>query len=373
MHEPFHIYFGKYVTSHRADAGKFGGINCLVQFVFEANGRTTPARVSQRCRDMAVRNELEAALEMEATAVPTSTCLRSFAVEGFGYTRSTLTSSQKSRVASIALNLYTGAGNVPPLSRVKQVRITGFASGTRRLDLHAQRRAKSVSEELVRQLQDLGAVDRDIAKISIDHPITKPVKSQGASDARFRKVEICVVRSARPAGPTPPVKVNLVDMLRRVPITTLGRSPAERLQLQNLRNFLARGLAGERIDDRYWQFSVLDGLGRERNCGWTGGIIGVKRSKRPQQALANFKRNCATARDVEKVGQCLKNIHDAVLCHINALLKWADQTRGDTRLRDSAECAWLLELQAASRRNKPKSIYSCFIALLGDEVGHVCT
>jgi hypothetical protein len=58
MHEPFHIYFGKYVTSHRADAGKFGGINCILQFVFETNNRVAPARVTKRCTDMAVRGEL---------------------------------------------------------------------------------------------------------------------------------------------------------------------------------------------------------------------------------------------------------------------------------------------------------------------------
>jgi hypothetical protein len=55
IHEPFHIYYGKYVTEHRSDAGKFGGINCLVQYVFETNGRHAPDRVRQRCQDMAVR------------------------------------------------------------------------------------------------------------------------------------------------------------------------------------------------------------------------------------------------------------------------------------------------------------------------------
>ena len=72
MHEPFHIYFGRYVTEHRSDAGKFGGINCIVQFVFETNHRVAPARVSQRCTSMAVRNELdeifeEVDLAMDAT------------------------------------------------------------------------------------------------------------------------------------------------------------------------------------------------------------------------------------------------------------------------------------------------------------------
>jgi|SRR5262245_1524579 len=61
MHEPFHIYFGRYVTEHRATAGKFGGINCIVRFVFEANSRAAPARVNQRCTAMAVRREFEMA------------------------------------------------------------------------------------------------------------------------------------------------------------------------------------------------------------------------------------------------------------------------------------------------------------------------
>ncbi|HEX7334097.1 MAG TPA: peptidoglycan-binding protein [Pyrinomonadaceae bacterium] len=55
MHEPFHIYYGKYVTAHASDRGKFGGINCIVQFVFETNSRTVPGRVKERCRDMPVR------------------------------------------------------------------------------------------------------------------------------------------------------------------------------------------------------------------------------------------------------------------------------------------------------------------------------
>lgn len=59
MHEPFHIYFGRQVTEHRDSAGKFGGINCIVQFAFNASRRTPPARVTQRCTDMAVRKELE--------------------------------------------------------------------------------------------------------------------------------------------------------------------------------------------------------------------------------------------------------------------------------------------------------------------------
>ena len=59
MHEPFHIYFGKYVTEHVMDRGKFGGIDCILKFAFETNGRVAPKLESDGCANRAVRNELE--------------------------------------------------------------------------------------------------------------------------------------------------------------------------------------------------------------------------------------------------------------------------------------------------------------------------
>ncbi len=60
IHEPFHIYFGKYVTAHARpggeSVGKFGGINCIVRFVFEVNGLTAPKRVVDRCVGTPVRS-----------------------------------------------------------------------------------------------------------------------------------------------------------------------------------------------------------------------------------------------------------------------------------------------------------------------------
>lgn len=63
MHEPFHIYFGREVTEHpsksRPDPGKFGGVNCILQFIFEANRRAPPPRVLKACTGTTVRKELE--------------------------------------------------------------------------------------------------------------------------------------------------------------------------------------------------------------------------------------------------------------------------------------------------------------------------
>ena len=60
IHEPFHITLGRYVTEHSTHSngrsvGKFGDINCTVQFVFEINGLMPPQRVIDRCRKIIVR------------------------------------------------------------------------------------------------------------------------------------------------------------------------------------------------------------------------------------------------------------------------------------------------------------------------------
>jgi hypothetical protein len=67
MHEPFHIYFGQYVTEHQGDnprhsnVGKFGGVYCIARFVFETNRRTAPTWTNDRCEGTPVRRELETA------------------------------------------------------------------------------------------------------------------------------------------------------------------------------------------------------------------------------------------------------------------------------------------------------------------------
>lgn len=62
MHEPFHVYFGKYVTEHSrtvggkpVSVGKFGGIYCILQFVFEINKTSYPSRIKRACDHTQVR------------------------------------------------------------------------------------------------------------------------------------------------------------------------------------------------------------------------------------------------------------------------------------------------------------------------------
>jgi hypothetical protein len=174
-------------------------------------GSTQFGRVGRHERPPKLNNEVMPNLEMETLGVGTTsndTCIKSFTVGNFAYTGQRLTNSQKNLIVSIARDIFGGGGGVPPLSQVKEVRIIGFSSGTRRLHLHANQRAVSVFEELRKRLLGLGATPGELNnKITFGDPVTKPVASQAASDPNFRKVVICLVRptSTKPKiGPNYP-------------------------------------------------------------------------------------------------------------------------------------------------------------------------
>ncbi|RZL87350.1 MAG: peptidoglycan-binding protein [Variovorax sp.] len=176
----------------------------------------------------------------------------------------------------------------------------------------------------------------------------------------------------RPAKPKPPGEEPLVDKLRRARLDSLTQDPRMRDRLECLKAFLLEALTGARMDDRYWTFKVFDGWGRQRDCRYRGVIDGLTRIEKPQNAVANFRRMCASAHSDEDVAACVRTLHNAVICHLNALLGWTfhQATLGDARLIEFPECAWVLELHAASQRRSPRSIYACFAALIGPASRH---
>jgi hypothetical protein len=177
-------------------------------------------------------------------------------------------------------------------------------------------------------------------------------------------------RPGRTAPPPPPPAAKpdalLAERLRAVRVEGLSRDARTQARLACLRSFLIQGLTVGGVDDRYWQFRVFDGSGSERDCRFTGAIGSLERRLTPQKALANLKRCAASAHSPDALGRCLKQVHDAVLCSLNALLGWAlhQSALGEGPIRDFPECAWALELVAASRRKSPRSVYACFAALL---------
>jgi hypothetical protein len=171
----------------------------------------------------------------------------------------------------------------------------------------------------------------------------------------------CLPSRVRPPGSD---TLPLAERLQLVDTRALSGHPAARERLACLQAFLLAALRGAPHDDRYASFSLLDTLGRERSCGWQGVPLGAVRQKRAQRALANFRRCAEAATSVPATAACLLQVHDAILCHLNALFGALLHLAGDARVENSPECAWLLEIAAASRRGSPKSVYACYAKLI---------
>lgn len=164
--------------------------------------------------------------------------------------------------------------------------------------------------------------------------------------------------------PPPDDALPLAERLQLVDTRALAAHPAARARLACLQAYLLAALRGAPHDDRYVSFTLIDTLGRERHCGWAGVPLGAVRQKQAQRALANFRRCAESATDVPATGACLLQVHNNVLCHLNALFGVLMHLAGDARVENGPECAWLLEISAASQRPSPKSVYACFATLI---------
>ncbi|WP_027577965.1 OmpA family protein [Bradyrhizobium sp. Ai1a-2] len=235
MHEPFHIYFGRYVTEHVADRGKFGGINCIVRFVFEANGRNAPDRVNQRCTAMAVRKELEAespfgefeTLEFEAPAamefetavrmpspgaVPCPGLKLPEVIDKFEFDRDRLLPPHLALLQRIAQCIVATQSTGRP---VRQVRVVGHTDpvGDDAYNLAlGRRRAEQVKLGLQKAIEGLrpvlaGRIDIRVETAGEGQPIA-------GNAAASRRVEI-FVEIPFPVRPPPPPRPRVTTIPRQ--------------------------------------------------------------------------------------------------------------------------------------------------------------
>ncbi|MBX3606682.1 MAG: peptidoglycan-binding protein [Piscinibacter sp.] len=152
----------------------------------------------------------------------------------------------------------------------------------------------------------------------------------------------------------------LIQLLREVDVKGLVSDTFLRDEVTCLKSFLLGALAGARVDDRYWQFTPFDALGRERACDYRFEVLSARRHTRPQHALENFRHCAGRASEVGEVSRCLLQVHRAIRCHLNALKNVLTHQAANVSIRDWTECAWMLELRAASQRKSPPSVYRCF-------------
>ena len=117
-----------------------------------------------------------------------------FSITGFGFAQHGLTATQKGTVRSIADRLFSGDDAVPRLSATRMIEIIGHAIGTRNLEMHANKRAESVLNELKEGLRQIGASNAEIVKVKLGEPVTK--HGSGPVQVGDRKVVIAVRHDA---------------------------------------------------------------------------------------------------------------------------------------------------------------------------------
>ncbi len=167
--------------------------------------------------------------------------------------------------------------------------------------------------------------------------------------------------SSKPASGS---KSGLGGLLKAVDISKLATNSKHRRHLEKMQKLLASAVAGDPVDDRYWQFTFFDGFGRERNCAEKHSVMSLKRHTPQQNALKNFKRcvDKASASTAGEVGKCLVQTEAAVACHTFAVIRWTHQNAGtgDASIKPYTEYGYLRALVSRAKQSSPVSIYSCY-------------
>ena len=126
-----------------------------------------------------------------------------FTIDDMGFASSTLNAAQRKSVDDIARCLVNGSEGVPRLESVQRIVLTGFSSGTKNLEQHANKRAAAVCAALEASLRNFGALPVHLAKIHIGDPVTQFVATAAQSSGKDRKVGIAIFSTIAPPKITP--------------------------------------------------------------------------------------------------------------------------------------------------------------------------
>lgn len=115
-----------------------------------------------------------------------------FVVDNFRFANNNISSSQDARIVGFAHMIVAGSGEMPPIDRVDEVVVVGYAKGTNPLK-HAILRGSVVRERLIEHLEDFAVDDRQLEKITRGDPVAIEISSNQHVTGENRKAEIQVV------------------------------------------------------------------------------------------------------------------------------------------------------------------------------------
>lgn len=205
-------------------------------------------------------------------------------------------------------------------------------------------------KELRKELKKIGVSMRKIAFVSHSEADDKPIHTNKTKDGRAlnRRVEITLERGIvvkRKKG-----RCVAGDKIKAAPIKDVAKDKVELRGLKCLQLFLSEAMCGKNLDGRFWKFRPASG----------GVGFGLNRITKPADIIKMFKFRFDEKDKPEKTAKDIRFLFRFFNEETNKLLGYLHSEAGNAgNLEDYTECAWALELIAASERRKPKSIYRC--------------
>lgn len=271
-----------------------------------------------------------------------------------------------------------------PISQVKIIGHSATWQDTSRDDYRrlAIVRAKRAKTELQLRLNAIGLGTK--VSIDTDHrfndkPLVPNFHKRTDRTARNnrkinRRVEIRLFRTNKKKKKS----CKISKLIRTAPVDSIAENEAERRRLECLREQLASGLCGAKIDDRYWVFLIETFRGQKRPCNMVGLDFpqGIVKLKKPRRALKRFKEGIKSSKDRKDIAQEIKKLHDDILCQINALSFFISNSVNDipkSTFIGIIECIDARMLMRQSVKTRPQSVYKCFTRLLKDLFSEPCS
>ena len=334
--------------------------------------------------------ELELGFEEEAEGYTGISCVtpgNPYILHCFPAHETALTKEHREHLDRIVEKIRRSFRRSRPIRRVKIVGHAATWRGISRTEYgrRAILRAAHAETQLILRLNAAGLgtkVSTDTTHRYDDEPRPGRSNLTHRSDriarnnrALNRRVEIFLFTGPKPKEKKPPCKIG--ELIRKAPVASIAANPAEQRRLECLRQLLAQGVCGSRIDDRYWVFLIETFRGQQRPCTMVGldAPQGVVKLIKPRRAITQFKKRIESSKSPKAIAREIKKLHDDILCQINALRFFITTMAGDmpkSALRETRECIDARMLMAQSTKTRPVSIYKCFSRLLKGFFDETC-
>jgi len=166
--------------------------------------------------------------------------------------------------------------------------------------------------------------------------------------------------NSKPSGGSGGTAPSLRKLLADADLKALGGSVFALEHRSKLRAFLARAMAGEKLDDSYWVYLFYDAFGR-RHLSWEKyAVLGLERNGK-KHVVRQFEERAGGAKTPEEAAKALKAVEWDLFQNTNVVLRWALETLSDqASVKGAPEKRYFDELYQAVTLRPNESVYSVY-------------